>query len=276
MCILLMMKVRNWLCPALTPTIFFLVGCTGSTGSGPFAVVAASSSLQGVAGDALALKVTQDGDHLPAGAKVAWSGAPTVTALDPSSMAASPLPLAGTAPTAMFITNPDRPDVSPELADVLFLLDPGSKAGGELSLTATITGTVTGTVSVSIPVGATPAGDATRGAVTYGAAGANCASCHGATAHGTDAGPDGMYTYDNATYSYPSPGLNTESGNLASDPGWNAALLAMAARSDMDNGGLTLRVPMPSWLATPNPATGSPVTMQDFADIYAFLKTQLH
>ena len=28
------------------------------------------------------------------------------------------------------------------------------------------------------------------------------------------------------------------------------------------------------WLAQPNPATGQPLTTQDFADIYAWLKTQ--
>ena len=61
---------------------------------------------------------------------------------------------------------------------------------------------------------------------------------------------------------------------LASDPAWNAELLAMAARADMDNGGLTLRQPMPCWLAMPNPATRQPLTTQDYADIYAFLKTQ--
>ena len=159
-------------------------------------------------------------------------------------------------------------------ADVLFILDPGTNAGGELSLTATVSGKLTGTITVSIPVGAMPAGDATRGAATYGTTGANCASCHGATAHGTDAGANGMYMYANATYAYPAPGLNTESGNLASDPTWSAALLAMAARADMDNGGLTLRVPMPSWLSAPDPATGQALTTQDYADVYAFLETQ--
>jgi hypothetical protein len=44
----------------------------------------------------------------------------------------------------------------------------------------------------------------------------------------------------------------------------------------MDNGGVALRLPMPDWLSTPNPATGAPLATQDFADIYAFLKTQTH
>ncbi len=263
-------------CTCFAVAIVLLQGCSSPDASGALAVEAASGALQGVAGDAIALEVKRDGDALPAGATVTWSGVPTVTALDPSSTAASPLPAAGAAPTAVFITNPGRPDVSPGLAGVLFILDPGTKAGGELSLTATVTGSVTGTVTVSIPVGATPAGDATRGAATYGAAGANCASCHGATAHGTDADSSGTYTYDNGTYAYPAPGLNAESGNLGSDPTWSAALLAMAARADMDNGGLTLRVPMPGWLGTPDPTTGQPCTTQDYADIYAFLQTQQH
>jgi mono/diheme cytochrome c family protein len=261
---------------ALGLTTFLLLGCAGSGGSGELAIVASSGALKGVAGDALALKVTEGGNALPSGATVAWSGVPTVVALDPSSTAASPLPAAGDAPTAAFITNPGRSDVSPELADLLFILDPGKQAGGELTLTATVTGAVTGTATVSIPVGATPAGDATRGATIYGDNGVQCSYCHGATAHGTDAGPGGMYTYNNSTYSYPAPGLNAESGNLGSDPSWNAALLAMAARADMDNGGLTLRSPMPTWLATPNPATGQPLSAQDYADLYAFLMTQTH
>jgi mono/diheme cytochrome c family protein len=272
--ILLIMKIRSVFFTVITP--FVLLGCSGSGGSGAFSIVAASGSPQGAAGDALVLKVTDGADDLPSGSTVTWSGVPTVTALDPSSTAASPLPPAGDAPTAAFITNPGRPDVAADLTGVLFILDPGTKPGGELSVTATITGAVRGTVTVSIPVGAAPAGDAARGAAAYGENGANCAACHGATGHGTDPGPDGMFKLGNATYSYPAPGLNAEDGNLASDPDWNVALLAMAARSDVDNGGVTLRVPMPNWLAKPHPATNQPLTTQDFADIYAFLKTQSH
>jgi hypothetical protein len=271
------MNRRNVSFSALGLTTLLLLGCSGSSESGELAIATASGSIEGVvAGDALALKLTKGGDALPSGATVTWSGVPTVTALDPSSTAASPLPTPGDAPTAVFVTNPGRPDVTPELADQLFILDPGTKAGGELTLTATVAGSVTGTATVSIPVGAMPAGDATRGATIYGTNGVQCSYCHGATAHGTDAGPGGMYTYDNGTYSYPAPGLNAESGNLGSDPTWNAALLAMASRTDMDNGGLTLRLPMPTWLATPNPATGQPLSAQDYADIYAFLMTQTH
>jgi hypothetical protein len=256
-------------------TAFLLLGC-GNGGSGDLTIVSSSGSLSAMAGDALTLKVTDGSSDLPAGATVTWSGVPTVTALDPSSTAASPLPAAGDAPTAALITNPGRPDMTPTLADVLFVLDPGTHAGGALSVTATVSGALVGTVTVSIPVGATPAGDATRGAALYGQSGVDCAYCHGATAHGTDAGAGGMYAYNGSTYAFPAPGLNTESGNLGSDPSWNAALLAMAARADMDNGGLTLRDPMPSWLTTPNPATGQPLGAQDYADLYAFLQTQSH
>jgi hypothetical protein len=266
------MQIRHALLPVLATCALF--GCSSSTPS-TLTIVSSSGSLSAaVAGDAIALKVMDGTDELPAGATIAWSGVPTVTALDPSSMAASPLPAAGSAPTAAFVTNPGRPDVAATLTDVLFILDPGTTAGGSLEITATVTGTATGTATVAVPVGATPAGDAARGATLYGTTGADCAYCHGASAHGVDPGSGGMYMFNGSTYSFPAPGLNTESGNLASDPGWNAALLAVASRSDMDNGGLTLRLPMPNWLSEPNPATKQPLTTQDYADIYAWLKTQ--
>jgi hypothetical protein len=59
------------------------------------------------------------------------------------------------------------------------------------------------------------------------------------------------------------------------DPARNAALFAMSARADMDNGGLTLREPMPDWLVT-HEANGNPPTTQDLVDICAFMKTQTH
>jgi mono/diheme cytochrome c family protein len=252
-----------------------LAGCSSSGAPGALAIVTASGdSPKGVAGDALLLKVMQGTDELPADATVTWSGAPTVVALDPSSTAASPLPATGAAPTGMFVENPGRPDVASTIADVLYLLDPGTEPDGELKVTATVTGSASGTASIAIPVGAALTGDAGRGATLYGKSGADCAFCHGAAAGGTAAGKGGMYSYDGGEYSFPAPGLDTESGDLGSDPTWNAVLLAMASRADMDNGGLTLRSPMPNWLAEPNPATGSPLTTQDFADIYAFLKTQ--
>jgi hypothetical protein len=275
------MKIRHAFFPFLA--VLGLSACSNSSSSsssgtgtpGTLTIAATSGSLTAaVAGDAIALKIMDGTEALPSGATVTWSGVPTAAALDPDSTADSPLPAPGDEPTAAFLTNPGRADVASDLADVLFILDPGTAGGGSLKLTATITGAVTGTATVSIPVGATPAGDATRGATLYGPNGADCAFCHGATAHGTDAGPDGMFSYNNSKYSFPAPGLNTEEGNVGSDPGWNAALLSMASQADVDNGGLTLRLPMPNWLAEPNPATMKVLTAQDYADIYAFLKTQ--
>jgi hypothetical protein len=78
------------------------------------------------------------------------------------------------------------------------------------------------------------------------------------------------------TYDFAAPGLNGEPGNLAGDPDYDAALLAVASRADMDNGGVALRFPMPDWLSQANPMTGQLLTTQDLADMYAFLKTQTH
>jgi hypothetical protein len=117
-----------------------------------------------------------------------------------------------------------------------------------------------GDVTASVAVGPTPAGDATRGATLYGATGANRAECHGATGHGSPEGPDATsFTIMGASYDFPAPGLNAEDGSVAGDPEWTPALLAVSAYSAMDNGGLTLRLPMPGWLAEPNSATGKPL-----------------
>jgi mono/diheme cytochrome c family protein len=48
----------------------------------------------------------------------------------------------------------------------------------------------------------------------------------------------------------------------------------LAARADADNGGLTLREPMPDWLSEPNPISQRLFTTQELADIYAFMQTQ--
>ncbi len=79
---------------------------------------------------------------------------------------------------------------------------------------------------------------------------------------------------DGSVYVLGAPGLDAEDGGVAADPGWNAALLPVAARSDIDNEGVTLRPPMPDWLTREAGAAGAPLTTQDFADIYSFLKTQ--
>jgi mono/diheme cytochrome c family protein len=250
--------------------ILAIAGCTASPSSTGFAIQSATGRdlTSVVAGDALALELVEtfsDGSTQPA-IGAAWTAPATVDTLDPDSTADSPIPAFGATPTAVFVDNALRVDRNDDLAGVLFVLDAGSTAGGQATVTA-MAGSSTATLT--IPVAATPTGNATRGATTYAA---GCATCHGTLAQGAAANADGSYTIDGGAYSYPAPGLDTEMGNLASDPDWNAALLAVAALSDMDNGGLELRPPMPDWLA--DTSTGALLSTQDFADIYAYLVTQ--
>jgi mono/diheme cytochrome c family protein len=246
----------------------------------PFQVAAANGApLSVFAGDAIQLRVVasmRDGGttDLPDGAVVTWTEPFVAEAIpadtDPAAMPADPFPLAGSAPTAVWIDNPGRPDV--DTANRLYVLDPGTSQNGVLTVTASLSGAVTGTATGTIAVAPPPAGDWTRGATTYAE---TCATCHGPTAGGTPVNADGAtYTMQGKSYGYPAPGLNAEPGNVASDPAWNAALLAVAARADVDNGGVTLRAPMPDWNVLPNVVSGALLTAQDFADIYAYLKTQ--
>jgi mono/diheme cytochrome c family protein len=246
----------------------------------PFQVVAANGTPLAVfAGDAVQLRVVatlSDGGtaDLPDGAVVSWTEPFVAEAIpadiDPSATPADPFPLAGSDPTAVWIDNPGRPGV--DTANTLYVLDPGTAQNGVLTVTASLSGAVTGTASRTIAVAPAPAGDWTRGATTYAA---TCATCHGQTGAGTPVNADGTtYSMQGQSYDYPAPGLNAEPGNVGSDPAWNAALLAVAARADVDNGGVTLRVPMPDWKLTPNAVSGALLTAQDFADIYAYLKTQ--
>jgi hypothetical protein len=257
--------------PAPPLSLVLLVGLTscGSAPSAPFApelqiVTASGAPLHAVAGDGLLLKVVQstpDGgtQDLSSKATVAWTLPGVVTTLPPGATASSPLPTFGSQPSAAWIDNAIRSDRAADLANVLFVLDPGTVQNGVVQVSATVSGAApSDDVTASIAIDPTPAGDWTRGATLYGSAGADCASCHGPTGHG---GAD-------------APCLDAEPGGVASDPAWNAALFAVAARADMNKGGVALRLPMPDWLAATNPATGQPLTTQDFADIYAFLKTQ--
>jgi cytochrome c len=198
-----------------------------------------------------------------------------VTATGPDATpAANPYPAIGAAPTAFWIANPARPDLDPDLQGVLFVLDAGSAPGGQVTVKASVTGSLLdGQPSATVTVAASPDGDATRGASLYGATRANCAECHGATAQGTPPNADGAtYEIDGMSYSFPAPPIDAESGNAAAE--WSPALFAIASRADLDDGAVTLRLPMPSWLTSPNPATGQPLTTQDLVDIFAFLKTQ--
>jgi mono/diheme cytochrome c family protein len=253
----------------------FLVGacaaCSGGSPAGPGSTSSASvtgykivmsdgTPLVATAGDAVQLAAVQtlsDGTtaSLPSGATVVWSGPPAVQALPTGSMTdVSALPSAGAPSTGFWLSNSAHYSEA-ELAGVLWVLDQGSGSNSGLVVTATISGVVpVGTATATIPVAPSPAGDVARGSALYGA---NCAACHGASGHGT------------ATF----PGLNNEDGHVASDPTWSAALLAMTARSDMDNMGVSLDPSMPKWL-TRLSANGKALTTQNFADIYAFLKTQ--
>ena len=260
-----------------------VLGCSSSGGATPVSglkiVTASGEPLAAVAGDGLALKVVQemsDGStqDLPAGTHVSWSGPPTVTASSPDGMpAANPYPATGAGPTAMWIANPSRPDRAADLSGVLFVLDAGSTPGGSVTVTADVTGMSPGSATATIPVSASPDGDATRGATLYGSSAADCAECHGETGHGTTASADATaFMIDGNSYPFPAPPIDGESGNAAAE--WSAALFAIASRADLDDGAVTLRLPMPDWLVGANTATGKPLTTQDFADIYAFLKTQ--
>jgi mono/diheme cytochrome c family protein len=276
---------------AIAPALAVLsCACSGSPSpvttpaASQLAIVSTSGGpLSAVAGDALPLKVVivaPDGSmaDLTASANVSWTAPGVVTALPPDSTAMSPIPPPDAEPTVAWIENPGRPDHASDLTNVLFVLDPGTVQNATVEISATVTGSsLPGSVTASVAIDPTPAGDWTNGATLYGASGANCAQCHGASGHGSPGAPEATtYTMAGDTYDFPAPGINAEPGNTAGNPAWNAALFAIAARADMDNGGLTLRVPMPDWLSEPNPATGQPLTTQDLADVYAFLKTQTH
>ena len=251
-------------------SLALVAACSSRTSTGFQITSATGRDLStAVAGDALALEVVEsfsDGTTSPA-TGVTWTTPMTVVPLDPDSTADGPIPDFGADPTAIFVNDTLRTDRDDDLTGVLFVLDAGSTPGGAATATATV-GTAMATLS--IPIGGAPTGNATHGATVYAAA---CADCHGTMGEGSPAqNPDGTYTVDGISYAFPAPGLDTEMGNLASDPDWNAAVLAVGARTDMDNGGLELRFPMPDWMT--EPVAGALLSTTDFADIYAFLQTQ--
>ncbi len=261
--------------------LLLLVGCSSSVTSTGFRIVDASGATPTTAtvGDTLTLSILEtfsDGTTTPVGsdANVAWA-LPTVLALNPGATADTRLPPAGDTPTAFLLVNAARPDVGASLTNVVFVLDAGAKSS-TLALDVHVTKPgADAHATASIAVSPTPSGDASHGQTVYVAA---CSPCHGDTGHGTNSPISGtqppQYTIDNDDYLFPAPGLNAEPGNMASDPDWNAGLFAIAARGDIDDGSVSLRKPMPSWMQSPNPVSNAPFTTQDFADIYAFLKTQ--
>ena len=229
-------------------------------------------------GDVLQLRVVQvktngKSEPLSDDAHVVWSGAPAVAALPPGSTAEAGLPAPGAAATAVFLTNPGRPEHR-SLQGALTILDPGTTTH-TLTVTATVTGgPVAGAPTATVTVGPVLQGDATRGAALYGGDGASCNRCHGATGQGTPVGTGGKYVIDGTNYDFPAPGLNAKPDHVAADPAWNAAVLAWAIRVDVDDGAVTQRYPMPDYASLPVPPSNKPLTTQDIADIYAFLKTQ--
>ena len=231
-----------------------------STVAGHRIVSADGSPLTAVVGDAKRLAVVQvmsDGTTAPLSAttRVTWSGPPVLKALPTGSQPTSSiLPEFGRSATAMWVQNPDH-FTDDELAGVLWVLDGGTDPQPTVAVKASLSPSdPTGDVTANIGIGPMPAGDVGLGRATYGA---NCASCHGATGQGTTE----------------FPGLNNTPDHVAGDPSWNGSLLAMSARSDMDDLGVSLDPSMPKWLIRPS-STGQLLSPSDFADIYAFLKTQ--
>jgi mono/diheme cytochrome c family protein len=146
------------------------------------------------------------------------------------------------------------------LNGVLYVLDKGTGPNPSLTVTAAVTaGAPAGSATATIAVAPFPTGDVTRGQTTYSQ---NCATCHGAQGQGTTI----------------APGLNDSSDvdgnpNVAADPGWTGPLFAVTPMDNMDNMGVSLSVAMPRWLIT-EARSGQLLTSQDFADVYAYLKTQ--
>jgi len=252
--------------PAFSVVILcsLVVACSSATPeptvTGYKIVSADGSPLTAVAGEAKRLavvQVTSDGTTaaLGTGTRVTWSGPPIVKALSiGSAPASSILPQLGGSPTAMWVQNPDH-FTNDELAGVLWILDSGTDPSPTVVVKASLSSSdPPGDLTANISIGSMPAGDIGRGQVMYGS---DCASCHGATGDGTTE----------------FPGLNNTPDHVAGDPDWNASLLAMTARSDMDDLGVSLEPSMPKWL-TRLSSTGRLLSTSDFADIYAFLKTQ--
>jgi cytochrome c553 len=264
-----------------------LVACQSDDDSTPTAsgpslriVTTSGAPLSAVAGDALPLKIVKvesDGtvSDLPVGATFEWTSPGKLKALPPETVAPDLLnpTVPGDGPIGTWLDNPSRTDRDANLTNLLFVLAPGTIQNGTLHVAASVTN-VPGLTDVSAEVQVSPApmGDARRGAATYAT---NCAACHGATGHGSPASADGKsFTLEGKSYDFPAPGLNAESGNVASDDGWTPALFAFSSRSDVDNAGVALRQPMPDWFAIPNPGSGKSLSTQDFADVFAYLRTQ--
>jgi hypothetical protein len=196
---------------------------------------------------------------LPTGTQVTWTSPPTVVAADPNDAGAAALP--SISPIAFFVQNPFRTDRS-DYSGVLFVVQQGSTDNPNITVTANVQGF--GTVTQYIPILDPLVGDPDAGAAAFSTY--MCEQCHGATGGGSPVNDAGTYTMQGGTYPYPAPALNAAAGGDAIDPTWSAALYGLAAQASIDNSGVALRVPMPDQLGQTTP--------QNFADIYAFMKTQ--
>jgi hypothetical protein len=248
-------------------------------------VAANDAALQGAPGEAIPLQVVfvlADGGTIAVPGEVTWTLPPTVIAQNPNDPGpGSVLPEAGSQPTAFFVSNPYTEQNPP---GVLFVVDPGTSRDAGVTVTAAVSdaGQVSAVVTIST-AGIT--GNATRGGDLFQNV-LGCATCHGKTAAGSIPmdGGDGSTVYtigmEGNQYPYPAPALDnvtTDAGpNLAADPGWTAALLGMAVQADIDNAGVALRAPMPDFFGVTTDDAGTPLVAQDFADIYAWLRTQTH
>ena len=267
-------------------------GNTAITDAGTDAVVTGMAivntnggPLQGAPGDAVPLAVVftlSDGTTraLPAGTTVSWIAPQTVIPQNPDDAGPnSVIPDAGNQPLAFYVLNPYR---TPQ-PGVLFVVAQGTDADASVTVVASLADA--GTLSAVVSILPAPVGNPDAGANLY-LQWFNCVNCHGFSAAGTppmlltDGGlylVNGapIYSIDGTDYPYPAPGLNNvaDSGNLANNPAWSAPLLGMAAQADMDNVGVSLRVPMAQWTGKLDPSK-TPINAQDFADIYAWLKTQ--
>jgi len=242
------------------------------------------AALQGGPGDALNLQVVfilADGGTLAVPTEqVTWTAPETVVAQDPNDAGPnSILPEAGAQPTAFFVFN----DWRENHFGALFIVDPGTASDAGVKVTASVSdaGQVSAVVAVSPAV---DGGDPTRGQNLFQNVFA-CSGCHGPNAAGSppiDGGEAGalyeLPSNGGDLYSYPAPGLNdvtTDAGpNLAADPTWSVGLLGMAIQADMDNKGVALQTPMPDFFQAAINDAGTTLSSQDFADIYAWLKTQ--
>jgi hypothetical protein len=246
--------------------------------------------LRGGPGDALNLQVVlllADGGTVAVPAiQTSWIAPETLVAQDPNDAGpSSVLPEAGVKATAFFVTNEYSGQYGP---GALFIVDPGGGSDAGVTVTASVSdaGQVSAWISI-LPV--IDGGDPTRGQNLFQnmllADNLACSDCHGPTAAGSppqDGGEAGA-TYElpesnGDLYTYPAPGLNNRSSdagpNLAADPSWSAALLGMAIQADIDNQGVALRGPMPDFFQAPTNDAGATLNSQDFADMYAWLKTQ--